>query len=524
MENSVCITGVKRRSWNWCGRSDIDPGGSDRTCYYFQVTADQSGRDDIRKNNQRKFRNLSWQRDGKRQNASGYVNGEVTVYLTLTFVLFLSLILALMESASIQMAKNYRRADMNRAIECVFAEYQKELLENYDVFAIEAGYETGSYREENILDRLSYYGADMENEIKRIQLFTDKNGELFMDQAGKYMKHKYGISWADKYLGSTSLWKDQDQRADEFTEEEKAQADHLEELLGEEELELPEEENPMKHIAALKNSPLLSLVMPEGKQVSEKQIDLNDMPENRTNQAGYGTFEDVEAEEGTVSAVLMGGYVLEHFADYSDEPKGGSLDYELEYILAGKGSDKENLETVAKRLVLLRFVPNYIYLQTSSAKQAEARAAAGALCTVLAVPAVTEAAAQGILLAWAYGESVMDVRALLNGKKTAVVKDDTSWQLSIAGLMKLGTEEDTGDGADIDGGMGYKDYMRMLLFLEGKEKMSMRAMGIIEKNMQSIYHQPSFRMDYCVGRLEVGTVCKLRREIQYRYQTYYGYQ
>ena len=45
-----------------------------------------------------------------------------------------------MESASIQMAKNYRRADMNRAIESVFAEYQKELLEEYEIFALDAGY------------------------------------------------------------------------------------------------------------------------------------------------------------------------------------------------------------------------------------------------------------------------------------------------------------------------------------------------------------------------------------------------
>ena len=118
----------------------------------------------------------------------------------------------------------------------------------------------------------------------------------------------------------------------------------------------------------------------------------------------------------------------------------------MEYILAGRQSDRENLEAVANKLVLLRFVPNYLYLQTNSTRQAEARAAAGTLCTLLAVPAVTEAAAQGILLAWAYGESVMDVRTLLNGKKIAVVKDDASWQLSLSGLMKLGTEEDTGDG------------------------------------------------------------------------------
>ena len=401
MENSICITGIKRRAGNWSRRSHIDPGGSDRTCYYLQVTADQSGGDNIREDYQRKLRDLSRQRMRKKRLARKYVCGEVTVYLTLIFVLFISLVLALVESASIQMAKNYRRADMNRAIECVFAEYQKELLENYDVFAIEAGYESGNYEEQNILERLVYYGADMENEIKRIQLLTDKDGKLFMDQVGKYMKHKYGISWADKYLGSTSMWKDQKQRADELTKEEKLQEDHMQELLEEQEMELPDEENPMEHIAALKNSSLLHLVVPEGKQVSEKKVHLADMPENRKNKTGYGTFEDVETEEGTLSAVMLGEYVQEHFSGFLDEPKGGSLDYEVEYILAGKESDKENLETVAKKLLLLRFVPNYIYLQTNSEKQAEARAAAGTLCTLLAVPAITEAAAQGILLAWA---------------------------------------------------------------------------------------------------------------------------
>lgn len=452
------------------------------------------------------------------------LNGEVTVYLTLTFVLFVSLILALVESASVQMAKNYRRADMNRALECVFAEYQKELLENYDVFAIECGYETGTYTEQNILDRLSYYGADMENEIERIQLFTDNSGELFRDQVGKYMKHKYGIVWADKYLGNVSLWKNQEEKADEFTEEEEKQNDQLKDLLGEQEAELPEEENPMQHVAELKRSPILELVLPKDKTISEKQISLQEMPEKRENHTGYGTFSDVEPEDGTLTSVLLGEYVIDHFTDFTDGPKGGELDYELEYILAGRESDKGNLETVAKKLVMLRFVPNYIYLQTSSTKQSEARAAAGTLCTLLAVPAVTEAAAQGILLAWAYGESVMDVRSLLDGQKAAITKDDTNWQLSLSGLMKLGTDEDTGTGMDVQDGMGYKDYMRMLLFLEGKERMSMRAMGIIEKNMQSIYGQPAFRIDYCAGRMEIRTVCNLRRGIKYQYRTYYGYQ
>lgn len=76
---------------------------------------------------------------------------------------------------------------MNRAMECVFAEYQKELLEQYDLFGLEAGYETGSYSEENIKNRLAYYGADMDNQIKRIELFTDNHGQAFIREVGKYI-------------------------------------------------------------------------------------------------------------------------------------------------------------------------------------------------------------------------------------------------------------------------------------------------------------------------------------------------
>ena len=55
--------------------------------------------------------------------------GEVTAFLALIFVLLVSFVGSLMESASLQSAKSYRRADMNRAVESVFAEYQRELLE-----------------------------------------------------------------------------------------------------------------------------------------------------------------------------------------------------------------------------------------------------------------------------------------------------------------------------------------------------------------------------------------------------------
>ena len=85
--------------------------------------------------------------------------GEVTAFLSLIFILLVAFIGGIMESASVQMAKNYRRTDMNRAMEAVFAEYQKELLEEYNIFSLDGTYESGKYAEKMIKQRLAFFGA-----------------------------------------------------------------------------------------------------------------------------------------------------------------------------------------------------------------------------------------------------------------------------------------------------------------------------------------------------------------------------
>ena len=72
--------------------------------------------------------------------------GEITAFLSLVFLLILSFLGAMVESASIQVLKNYKRADTILAVESVFAEYQKQLLEEYDLFALDAGYGEGKIR------------------------------------------------------------------------------------------------------------------------------------------------------------------------------------------------------------------------------------------------------------------------------------------------------------------------------------------------------------------------------------------
>lgn len=450
--------------------------------------------------------------------------GEITIYVSLVFGLLLALISTLFESASLQSAKNYRRADMVRATESIFAEYQKELLEQYHIFGLDAGYETGRYEEDALADRLEYYGAvSTDQEIRRIRFLTDDRCQAFFEQAEYYVENKYGLDKVKEWIGQTSGWERQQSEAETYQEQEQQKSGELENLLAENEGDLPSENNPIDHVNGLKQSPLLSIILPGEMQVSEKRISLQESLSHRELNQGYGDFSGEAKDSGGLSMLLYGEYVMDHFSCATDEEPSGALDYEVEYILEGKASDRENLEAVSEKLLLMRFAANYAYLLTDTVKKAEAEAMALSLCTLLAVPAITEAAKQVILLAWAYGESVMDLRSLLKGNRVPFIKSKESWQLSLSSVLTLGTDSDRKDGADTEGGLRYKDYLRMLLFLEKKETAGIRTLDVIEQNLCNVYGQESFRTDLCVSKIEFLSRCHFRRGITYQFPTYFGY-
>ena len=59
-------------------------------------------------------------------------NGAITVFLSLIFILMLSVVMALLESASVQVEKSSQRAKLTLALENVFAEYDEEMLVEAD--------------------------------------------------------------------------------------------------------------------------------------------------------------------------------------------------------------------------------------------------------------------------------------------------------------------------------------------------------------------------------------------------------
>lgn len=449
--------------------------------------------------------------------------GEVTAFLSLIFLLLLTVTASVVESASIQVMKNRRRGDMDRALESVFAEYQREMLEEFDVFSLEGTYGTGEFNEENVIKRLEFYGMrDAEQKTEKIQFLTDESGNPFREQVIAYMKHRVGVSQMEELAGLTGEWKNQTGKAEVYEQDGTRVEKSLEESLKAEEQTLPEKDNPIGVVSSLKQIGLVNLVM-KNKDVSNKAIEAGGMLTHRSLKKGWGDFKMRDDIEGVTANLYFASYLMEKFHAADQPYSEGKLSYELEFILNGEESDRENLEAVLKKLLGIRLASNYGYLLTDSGKKAEAGAMALALAGVIALPALTEVIKQGILLAWAFGESIMDLRALVSGGRVSLVKGREDWNLSLDGLLKLGTAEDTGVVKKTDQGLSYKEYLRMLLIFEKQEECTMRSLSMLENRIREKVGD-SFQVDHCISKIKIKAKCHLRRKIYYEFGTEYGYQ
>lgn len=242
------------------------------------------------------------------------LKGEVTAFLSLIFVLLLSFVSAVLQSVSIQVSKNTSRVVVTEAVESVFAEYQKELMEEYDIFALDGSYETGGYSEMQITDRLGFYGTkNMDVSIEKLQLLTDNKGQAFREQVAYYMKHKYGISALENFTENSKSWKEQKIEGEKYQKTDKETTGKLEETLQENDRVLPDEDNPLAHISQLKSSGFLQLVSPSDANFSEKSVELSSQPSNKSLHKGHGSIEIDSSVEAPLSNIILDTYIKDHF-------------------------------------------------------------------------------------------------------------------------------------------------------------------------------------------------------------------
>ncbi len=447
----------------------------------------------------------------------------ITVYLSLVFVLLISFTGVLLESASVQTAKNIAKTQTNLALESVFAEYDPDLQEKYHLFAVDGGRGGSEDPEETMLSRLQFYRADVQDAVLgKVQYLSDDDGMPFYEQVLVYMSQKSAVTGIAGLAEKAGIIKG-------FEQEEAGKLDVQEELISGFAGELAQTEavggavEMFSYFAGIIGHSALEMVMPQGIHVSDASTQADETVSQRTRLTGYGTFSQ-KYDIPPLSGGLFDTYLLEVMGKATDEQKDTGLSYEIEYILAGKPTDRENLEDVTGRLLMVRTASNLRFLKESAAKQAEITETAAFLATVLLIPEGEPALQEAITFIWAYAEAMMDVKALLSGKKVPLTKDETSWTLSLGGLMSYERSHAEGwESKETEDGWTYAEYLRMLLALGKREDKCMRALDLIEINL-SEGREHAFKADHAICRVQIDSSCALPRSIRYSFTTAFGYR
>lgn len=256
-------------------------------------------------------------------------------------------------------------------------------------------------------------------------------------------------------------------------------------------VEMPEEEeNILDIVSETKKNGVLSLVLPGDATLSNSAISLDSSVSHRTLETGNAQR---EGSDDWYSDVLLNQYFNNYFSCYTNQKSGHYMKYELEYLIAGKSEDAENLRTVIKELMAIREAVNMASIVTMEDKQAEALAMAVTLVGFTLNPVIIEFVKYAILAAWAFVESVLDLRTLLQGGKIPVIKTHLTWTSNLSELPTL--LSGWSKAKESASGFDYQSHMAALLFFQNNGKVCMRAMDMQEATVCSVEGYEDFKMD-----------------------------
>lgn len=475
--------------------------------------------------------------------------GYITVFLSLSLTLILSLVFTVIEGARISAIRMKFECVTDIGMNSVLAEYHRELLKQYDLLFVDTSY-GGSHPEianteahlrrytqknchpgegKNLFGGRDFLAMDMGMvEIPEYSIASDERGAVLKRQVTDYMSdYPLGTILA-KINANTGLL----QGAGIDAKDVGAWRQQYESEIAA--IGLPEREtedggteevplnNPADPVNATRSSGVLNLVLENPSEVSAARVDLGDYISHRSGRmAGTGLCGEAVETGSAPDELVFQAYLFEKCGYYGAEMEKSLLKYQMEYIVAGKDTDWQNLEQVAKKLLLWREAANMMYLLSDGAKMAEAQALATALTAVMLMPALAEPVKYTILFAWAYVESLQDVKTLLCGGRVPICKTAADWKTGIGCLEDVRgslTEDSGGNGLD------YKEYLQIMVFLQDADTRTERAMDIMEMDIRRTPGNARFRLDGCFdvyrAHLEVTSGFGYSYEMTRRYGFY----
>lgn len=460
----------------------------------------------------------------------------LAIYLALSLTVLLSVVMVLLTGIKKNTARMEEELALDTAGWSALAEYHQELFRQYDLFFIDTSY-NGSYPETEAIGEhvKSYANKNLQNTnlldsrltqigIQEAEIATDYGGQVLKQQIIEYEENYFGIEALEDLLSEygftdttqiteEELIRQRDENEARLANEpppvkkvtkKKYNEDTGEIETYEEEEEVPIE-NPASYVNALRGRGILSLVIDDSSKISGKEVSLEEYLSYRGDiLQGTGILQE-KMENSSVftelkERALLDAYIFQKYGYYGQEKEKAGLNYQVEYLIAEKGTDVENLKAVVNRLLLFREAANAAYLYGDAAKRAEISAMAASIAAVAIAPYLQPLLETSILFAWAYIESVQDVKLLLEGGKVPILKAASDWQTDLRSILHFtgGTvSKNTSRGLD------YRQYLSMLLLTKKENELLFSMMDVMEMDIRKTAYNENFRMDGCVSGFRV---------------------
>lgn len=456
--------------------------------------------------------------------------GSMTAFLAMLFLVFLLLVSVCVEGIYLYIGRGKAMGACMAGLSHTRGNYQKELEEMYHIYALDPRYQKKMARDfqskleeslEESKDSFQFSVGEV-NTSDYINL-TDQQGEALKYQIRQFMKYKVGkdmlTAWKSKISDTKKMGETvsdlQEQMRD--SEEKATRREEGNERKSNEKKdgEQPRKKDPRKGFMSLLREGSVSLIMGKQKVFSQKiQIVYGQEDTSKIKQWNFMSRKEMDLRMDEVRDVTSGTslatefpsilYSLEYFHHLTDKKKKKGIQYEIEYLIAGKQSEKECLGAVLWKMIGLRFLTNVSYVYRDPARQKEAALLAASILGVTGIAPLVSLVKNLLLAALAYGESVIDVRNLAEGKKVPFLKNSGTWQLPFSGLATL-----TCKRKPADQGMSYEDYLMLLLIMQrDKTERYFRMMNIMEQNIQN--KAPDFKLNQCAVSYQISAALKIR--------------
>lgn len=509
------------------------------------------------------------------------LKGVITVYVSLIFLLVMSLLAALLETARVYGLRVRLQMASRGGLDSLFSMYSKQLFENYGILMLDESFGYDQPLDDvfkNVIRENMKYDLDQNKGMllgRTLQLFdldfedltitktiraVDDGGVYFAQSAIDMMKYRVPASAFSSFTSILGMYENAE--AAQQSIEEGGGAVDSEDWNAYVTTAAPETSPVSESTAASAGSEPSGAASEEGSSESASgavsaqtetpttteevtTIDYNAEADEAVDKSIIGVVKDFlkgnvlkiyglkdaaiskgkrnikesvskkhnkdkvsEISEGVMSEAvtdfLFGEYVMEYLLDFQEQKdkekkNEGQLRYEVEYVLIGKDNDKDNLLGVLNRIYGTRVAFNSLAVLTNPQCQKEAATTASAVIGWTGILPLVLGVQWLLLETMALAESVLDMRAIVAGKKIPLYKTPAQWRVRLTNGVQLLTSG--AQSIESAGGFDYETYERILLFFEKNKSKYLRTMDIIEWGMQKV--DPGFHMEDCVYAVEV---------------------